>query len=253
MIKILRTPANKILRTATGNILRRFIQDYFYPDFGLLYNYYVVKSALLITSSNDWNIPTFSEWYTLRDYLGGVELAGGKLKRTGLTHWESPNTGATNESGFNSVGAGYRGSLGDFILLKITDPQTTLYESGGASIFMGIAGSTSDDFGGSNYRPFKNGMPIRLIYSGAGTPTLYTGNDGKIYRVVAIGTSPVQYWLADNLCETRFRDGSVIPWHGADAASFFTEAEWAALTTPGCAAYNNDVTNVAPGFTFPSS
>ena len=34
---------------------------------------------------------------------------GGKMKATGTDYWSSPNTGATNESGFNAYAGGYRG------------------------------------------------------------------------------------------------------------------------------------------------
>ena len=44
-------------------------------------------------------------------------LAGGKLKETGLTHWISPNTGATNESGFMALPAGSRNTDGSFGML----------------------------------------------------------------------------------------------------------------------------------------
>lgn len=40
----------------------------------------------------------------LTDYLG--ENAGGKMKATGTARWLSPNTGATNESGFNGLPGG---------------------------------------------------------------------------------------------------------------------------------------------------
>ncbi|UCG28279.1 MAG: hypothetical protein JSV24_02660, partial [Bacteroidales bacterium] len=57
-----------------------------------------------------WHIPTDAEWITLTDYLGGLLVAGSKMKETGTTHWNPPNSDATNESGFTGLGSGYRGS-----------------------------------------------------------------------------------------------------------------------------------------------
>ena len=48
------------------------------------------------------------EWHTLADFLGGQAIAGGPLKETGTTHWNEPNTGATNETGFTAFPTGYR-------------------------------------------------------------------------------------------------------------------------------------------------
>ncbi|MCX6272513.1 MAG: hypothetical protein NTU44_15110, partial [Bacteroidetes bacterium] len=53
-----------------------------------------------------FHVPAFEEWETLINYLGGGAIAGGKMKETGLTHWLTPNTGATNLSGFTALGAG---------------------------------------------------------------------------------------------------------------------------------------------------
>ncbi|MCX6273489.1 MAG: hypothetical protein NTU44_20150, partial [Bacteroidetes bacterium] len=54
----------------------------------------------------DWHIPSVDEWTTLSTTLGGDAIAGGKMKETGLLHWDSPNSGANNESGFSGLGAG---------------------------------------------------------------------------------------------------------------------------------------------------
>jgi uncharacterized protein (TIGR02145 family) len=61
-----------------------------------------------------WHLPSDDEWTELTDYLGGTSDAGGKLKETGTTHWNSPNTGATNETGFTALPGGYRFSNGAF-------------------------------------------------------------------------------------------------------------------------------------------
>lgn len=67
-----------------------------------------------------WLVPSREDWITLFDFLGGQPVAGGKMKTIemdppiGDGNWSEPNTGATNESGFSAVPAGYRGSSGYF-------------------------------------------------------------------------------------------------------------------------------------------
>jgi len=72
--------------------------------FGRMYNWYAVNTGKLAPTG--WHVPTDDEWTTLIDYLGGDDVAGGKLKETGITHWNNPNTGATNESGFTALPSG---------------------------------------------------------------------------------------------------------------------------------------------------
>lgn len=80
--------------------------------YGKLYNWYAVNTGKLCPTG--WHLPSDAEWTELTDYLGGTSDAGGKLKETGTTHWNSPNTGATNETGFTALPGGYRYSDGTF-------------------------------------------------------------------------------------------------------------------------------------------
>jgi uncharacterized protein (TIGR02145 family) len=55
---------------------------------------------------NGWHIPADAEWSPLVYYLGGENVAGGKMKEAGTVHWAPPNTGATNSSGFTALPSG---------------------------------------------------------------------------------------------------------------------------------------------------
>jgi len=73
------------------------------------YNWYSVADSRNIAPAG-WHVPTNAEWQILVNYLGGSDVAGGKLKSEGTEQWESPNQGATNESGFSAIPAGYLNS-----------------------------------------------------------------------------------------------------------------------------------------------
>lgn len=73
--------------------------------YGALYNFHAVKSGKLCPVG--WHIPSWDDWYILKNYLG-FDTAGGMMKETGTRDWFSPNTGATNESGFNALPGGFR-------------------------------------------------------------------------------------------------------------------------------------------------
>ncbi len=74
--------------------------------YGKLYNWYAVNDSRGLAPKG-WHIPSDEEWTTLTDYLGGEEVAGGKMKTTATVYWEAPNEGATNESGFTGLPGGY--------------------------------------------------------------------------------------------------------------------------------------------------
>lgn len=61
-----------------------------------------------------WHVFSNEDWSTLLIYLGDSEDTGGKLKEAGTTHWQSPNTGATNETGFSALPGGGRDGMGTF-------------------------------------------------------------------------------------------------------------------------------------------
>lgn len=76
--------------------------------YSALYNWYAVESSYCNICPTGWHVPTYAEWTILEDYLGGSSVAGGKMKETGLTHWNNPNQDATNESGWSGLPTGYR-------------------------------------------------------------------------------------------------------------------------------------------------
>jgi uncharacterized protein (TIGR02145 family) len=92
--------------------------------YGYLYNWYAAKGIYTTgtISSIDtgkicpsgWHVPTDAEWTTLTTELGGLSVAAGKMKSIGTAYWYSPNTGATNESGFSALPGGFRYNDGSF-------------------------------------------------------------------------------------------------------------------------------------------
>jgi uncharacterized protein (TIGR02145 family) len=78
-------------------------------DYGALYNWWVVNTEKLCPTG--WHVPSPEEWITLHNF---IESNGGKLKEFGFTHWNSPNTGANNETGFTALPGGYRNVNGVF-------------------------------------------------------------------------------------------------------------------------------------------
>lgn len=207
---------------------------------GRLYNWYAVNTGLLAPTG--WRVPTQDELTTLVNFLGGASVAGGPLKstRTGLTPgWNAPNTGATNASGFNALGAGIRILLdtgafkyiNSFLFLwGNTEPLSTQ----GYMILIDSANTLI--VSGGRLKSF--GFSVRCILDNPANWSpgmMVTDVDGNSYTTVKIGT---QVWMGSNLKTTRYNDGTIIPFAGSNGVNF-TNAEWAALTTPGQCTYNN--------------
>jgi uncharacterized protein (TIGR02145 family) len=75
--------------------------------YGAIYNWHVVKTGKLCPKG--WHVPTEAEWNELMDYAGQPQKSGenpARLKEKGISHWKSPNTGATDDVYFTALPAG---------------------------------------------------------------------------------------------------------------------------------------------------
>ena len=206
-------------------------------QYGYLYNWYAADDSRNIANTG-WSVPTIDNQKTLSDFLGGNTVAGGKMKETGDTYWLTPNLGATNTSGFNGRGGGTRiAETGVFDRTK----DFMQYWAQGFNTAGGYISVLKHDFAtytaynGTTWYSYAKatGGAIRLVKDTTtltdGQTGTYTGNDGKVYRTICIGT---QEWLADNLKETKYRNSDAIP-------EVIPNATWAGLSTGARCSYGN--------------
>jgi uncharacterized protein (TIGR02145 family) len=89
--------------------------------YGKLYNWHACVDPRGLCPVG-WHVPTDGEWTLLYNYLGGASIAGGKMKSAGIIQggngkWNSPNSGASNSSGFSGIPHGYRSGEGVYNLM----------------------------------------------------------------------------------------------------------------------------------------
>jgi len=218
-------------------------------NYGALYNWYATTDARNICNAG-WHIPTDPEFTILTNYLiannYGYGGSGNDIgKAVSWTSGWSPSAVAgnvgndqasNNSSGFNIRAGGFRVpatgvfmNFSDYVYIWTSTQHPTVPTS---ALSRGVLYNFSVVFdtylgkkGGEYNRPLKDSTI--LTHGETGT---YTGNDGKIYRTICIGT---QEWVADNIAETKYRDGTYIPIVTDDAA-------WVALVTGAMCYYNND-------------
>ena len=118
-----------------------------------------------------WHLPTDAEWCSLTQFLDpsvycnaiGITgtNAGGKMKEAGLTHWASPNTGATNSSGFTALPGGYRDTNGGFYGLTYGALFWSSFQNAAATAWdRSISGSE----GVGRYSDYKaDGFSVRCV------------------------------------------------------------------------------------------
>ena len=86
--------------------------------YGKLYNWYAVNDARGLAPAG-YHIPTDAEWTSLTTCLGGETIAGGKMKSTDTSLWQSPNTNATNSSNFTGLPSGIRNNINNITFSSI--------------------------------------------------------------------------------------------------------------------------------------
>lgn len=214
-----------------------YIQPRNTVSYGLLYSWLAATNSLNICSAG-WHLPTKVEFETLVTNLGGYTVAGGKLKETGLTHWTTPNTGATNESGFNGRGAGRRNfDTGTFnSLTTVINIWTSTVEFASTAFILQLTNTSQNtsifsinkNFAAS-IRPVKDSTTLSHGETG-----FYVDPSGFVYRTICI--NGVEY-VADNIKTQHYRNGDAIP-------EVTDNTAWAALTTGALCAYENNWSNV---------
>ncbi|MFH0974584.1 MAG: fibrobacter succinogenes major paralogous domain-containing protein [Spirochaetota bacterium] len=141
--------------------------------YGRLYNWYSVNDSRGLCPEG-WRVPTEEDWLELIDYLGGEEVAGGKLKSyrtapiSNHPRWESPNTGVTGDYRFNALPGGYRTGLTGFfdeVGYYASFWSSTEFETTFAGTMSLDYSSTFADYGYSHKRA---GYSVRCICGDGG-------------------------------------------------------------------------------------
>jgi len=142
--------------------------------YGRLYNWYAVDDSRDAAPAG-WHVPSDDEWKELEMYLGmtqsqanGLDFRGtdegGKIKETGYAYWNSPNTGATNSSGFSALPSGYRYYYGDFHYIGTRAffwSSTEYYEGSFYAFYRNLFYDRSDVY--RYYDPGGNGFSLRCV------------------------------------------------------------------------------------------
>ena len=143
--------------------------------YGKLYNHYAVTDSRGLCPTG-WHVPSDGEWTVLVKYLDPnadtlcgncwqSTIAGGALKSTATQPttggWASPNTGATNSTGFTALPGGQRVFNGIFSSLAINVAFWSSSVSSGFAWYRNPEYITSDFFRGYSY--LMNGFSIRCL------------------------------------------------------------------------------------------
>lgn len=127
--------------------------------YGKLYNWYAVNDPRGL-APDGWHLPTNIEWFDLLNCLGDDSSAGGPLKETGIVHWNPPNGGATNSTGFTALPGGIRIN-GTFSSIGALGNWWTSTDLGGTAMFITL-NANNGGYYWDGYE-FQYGLSVRCI------------------------------------------------------------------------------------------
>jgi uncharacterized protein (TIGR02145 family) len=164
--------------------------------YGALYNWYAVDAAINGGKNiclTGWHVPTEAQWTTLTAYLGGGDVAGGKLKETGTTHWLNPNRGATNESGFTALPGGVVDIQGNSFNLGSDGYwwSTTDYDATGFPYFLNLVYRDGKIYISNDHK--RNGFSVRCLSDIATDITYPSTSAIEIYPNPVSGILTIDY------------------------------------------------------------
>ncbi len=131
-------------------------------NYGHLYNWYAVVNTKNLAPEG-WHVPSEAEFETLIAYVKNGTLTqteiSNALRETGITHWESPNTGATNSTGFTALASGYRNVDGTYFYLKVEED----FWSSGTDSTYGVLAYFDSNTSSMDSAPKRYGLSIRCV------------------------------------------------------------------------------------------
>ena len=129
--------------------------------YGKLYNWYAVNDPRGLAPTG-YHVPSDGEWTTLTTFLGGESVAGGKMKATTL--WNSPNTGATNSSGFTGLPTGERLYNGSFLDIGIYGRWWSSSETNTSNSYICFLSYNTDNAASTTFNNSKKeGLSVRCV------------------------------------------------------------------------------------------
>jgi len=209
------------------------MQTVAWPGYGYLYNWYAATDVRKLENPaggtgliapNEWRVPSDTDWTTLAAFAGG-SVAGTKLKSAingnppTYNGWLASG-GGTDDYNFSGLPGGRRDASGQFEQIGVAGWFWASTPLDSSTSRIAVITTSSPDVGiytanngaGLSVRLVREATASELLLADGDTSDTssldpYTGNDGKVYVTVKIGT---QVWLAQNLRETKYNDNSNI-------------------------------------------